>query len=75
LFCSFSLIENISFLYFINKCLKSNIRSRLLSVKENVKKYYECEGSKWSVKIELNGRQFVVGRLKEGDMICCWLTP
>jgi hypothetical protein len=27
------------------------------------------------VKIELNGGQFVGGRIKGSDLICCWLTP
>jgi hypothetical protein len=33
----------------VDKCLKNkNVRSTV-SVKENVKKYNECGGSKWSV--------------------------
>jgi hypothetical protein len=43
------------------------------------KKYYECVKEASGVckdKIKkLNGGQFVWGRIKGGDMICCWLTP
>jgi hypothetical protein len=62
----------------VDKCLNSkNIRSTVLIKCKRTckKKYNECEGSK-CVRIELNGGQFVGGRIKGGDMIlCCWLTP
>jgi hypothetical protein len=57
----------------VDKCLQNkNVRNIKCKRKcqKNLMSVEEASG----VKIELNRGQFVGGRMKGGDMICCWLT-
>jgi hypothetical protein len=64
-----------SWMVVVDKCLKNkNVRSTKCkrNCQRNIMSVEEASG----VKIELNGGRFVVGgKMKGGNILCCWLTP